>query len=680
MPSSIQLSLFAPAMAKAPEATPLVSSLYEDPFLAHHRAALDAAGDAPLRFDNDTWDRASAGDAVGLDVESYGNFFLACFQRFSDGKRLAFELSARVPEFNRRGVLWLMRRYQIITFNGNCYDLEVLRRACCGADPKELKALSDRLIDEPQRWWLAERAWSEQFGFQLDHIDLIETNPSVKQGLKMLGGRLHTRFMVDLPYAPSAWLTPREMNVTTLYCFNDLDMLAALFAQLREPLALRVALGKLYNLQLRSRSDAQVGEAIVKRRVETATGVRLGRAPERATGSYFYYEPPAFLSFRNEKLAGLLKELRTISFGLNGVTGKPIMPDLLGKFDFQMGSTRYKFGIGGIHSQEAHRALFADDEYALEDIDVASQYPNIIVRLGLYPPAIGPAFLAVYGDAITQRLAAKKRLLHDKTLTDPAEREQLQVLVDGYRIQLNGVYGKLGSPGHLYAPNLLIATTVTGQLSILMLAERLEAAGISVVSANTDGVVLRYRHPLRSVVNEVLADWEAATGFETERTPYKAIYNSSVNTYIALKPDGKPKLKGTIADPWTTGDLRGQLMKNPQMTVLTQAVLAMLTKGRPMGETIAECADPRAFLTVVKVAAGARWRGHYLGRAVRYYWALDGAPITTADGSRQIGKTEGSRPLQELTDRVPADLDRVRYYEAAIKLAHELGISEGEII
>lgn len=61
-----------------------------------------------------------------------------------------------------------------------------------------------------------------------------------------------------------------------------------------------------------------------------------------------------------------------------------------------------------------------------------------------------------------------------------------------FKIVLNGTFGKLGSKySFLYSPNLMIQVTITGQLALLMLIEALEAAGISVVSANTDGIVSR---------------------------------------------------------------------------------------------------------------------------------------------------------------------------------------------
>ena len=135
-------------------------------------------------------------------------------------------------------------------------------------------------------------------------------------------------------------------------------------------------------------------------------------------------------------------------------------------------------GIGGLHSTESGRSVHSDHEYVLVDADVASQYPSIILQTGLTPMSLGEPFLEVYGAIKDERLVAK--------------RAKDKVKDKGLKIALNGSYGKLGSPySVLYAPHLMIATTLTGQLSLLMLIERAESAGIPVVSGNTDGVVFR---------------------------------------------------------------------------------------------------------------------------------------------------------------------------------------------
>jgi len=79
-------------------------------------------------------------------------------------------------------------------------------------------------------------------------------------------------------------------------------------------------------------------------------------------------------------------------------------------------------------------------------------------------------------------------------------------------------------------------------------------------------------------------------------------------------------------------------------------------------------------VTVVKVTGGSTWRGARLGRAVRYYWSLDGDPIMYADGSKKVSKTDGSKPLFELTDELPRDIDYLRYLAEANSLAVDLAI------
>jgi DNA polymerase elongation subunit (family B) len=77
-----------------------------------------------------------------------------------------------------------------------------------------------------------------------------------------------------------------------------------------------------------------------------------------------------------------------------------------------------------------------------------------------------------------------------------AELKELQsrhvIEAEGLKITINGSFGKLGSVWSiLFAPDLLIQTTITGQLALLMLIHRLERKGIPVVSGNTDGIIIK---------------------------------------------------------------------------------------------------------------------------------------------------------------------------------------------
>src|SRR5205823_3617569 len=111
----------------------------------------------------------------------------------------------------------------------------------------------------------------------------------------------------------------------------------------------------------------------------------------------------------------------------------------------------------------------ATDTVSIVDRDVASYYPRIITTLGLYPQSMGPAFLEAYNKIIDVRLHAKKNKIFSRD--------------KGLKIVINGTSGKFSDYwSALYAPDLTIQVTVTGQLALLMLIEMMELAGIDVIS------------------------------------------------------------------------------------------------------------------------------------------------------------------------------------------------------
>ena len=84
------------------------------------------------------------------------------------------------------------------------------------------------------------------------------------------------------------------------------------------------------------------------------------------------------------------------------------------------------------------------------------------------------------------------------------------------------------------------------------------------------------------------------------------------------------------------------------------------------------------FLTATKVTGGAVWRGHKLGRIIRFYWSTDGDPILYVTNSKKVSKSDGAKPLVELTDALPADIDYDRYIAEARDLAIDLAVIKEE--
>lgn len=646
-------------------------------------------------------------ETLVYDIETFQNYTSIGFKRISDGKVVLFEQSDR-SEFDFRHLRSICRSHTLIGFNSNSFDRPLLAYILEGAEtwneaaepvwrPRtcaEIKRVANRIISERMKFWEVERNLGVTIPREWDQIDLIEPQPNPFASLKILNGRMHGRWMRDLPYPHDRDVTHEQMDRLNEYLVNDLEATESLWHTLAEPMALRRELGKSIGRDLRSMSDTQMGMAIIKQRCEDALGRRIRR--EGAVDDLFSYEVPPYVEFQTPHLRDILEKLRAHRFELDN-TGKARLPDFL-LDSIRIGNTEYQMGIGGLHSTESNRSVREDYRHVLLDADCASYYPAIILSLGLYPPDIGPVFLDVYRQIRDDRVAAKKeaKALKKAGSQDKARLNHLSVIDKGLKIALNGCFGSLGSPYKIvYAPHLLISVTLTGQLALLMLIERAEAAGIEVVSANTDGVLFRCpRHMfdgidgdrLRpSALEEITSRWEQETQFDLEFVRYRGIYNLSVNSYFAIKHDGGHKRKGPLANPWNPhpddfDPVRGQLMKNPQTPICSDAALNYIKHGTPIRETIRGCTDVRQFVTVIKVTSGATWRDDYLGKVVRYYYGRDGSPILEAEPNalgnfKQVSRSEGAVPLMTMPDdyAVPPDIDYERYEQMAEDILVDVG-------
>jgi hypothetical protein len=80
------------------------------------------------------------------------------------------------------------------------------------------------------------------------------------------------------------------------------------------------------------------------------------------------------------------------------------MPEELADLKIRIGNSLYKMGMGGLHSTESTIAQKADEETDLEDTDVASYYPRIILNNEYVPEHLGPVYLEAYGGIVEERL------------------------------------------------------------------------------------------------------------------------------------------------------------------------------------------------------------------------------------------------------------------------------------
>lgn len=681
-----------------------------------------------------------------MDTECYRNYWLIKFYNAATGETVAFE---QFPgqELDVAGVRRELQRGTIVTFNGNHYDLPMVALALAGADCNQLKEANDLIIKGGLKPWdfykhfrLDEMTW-------MDHIDVKEVAPGVNVSLKTYGGRNHSRRLQELPIEPSALITPEQRVLLSMYCTNDLITTWELYQKCIKAIELRVRMTAKYGVDLRSKSDAQIAESLFKQML----GFKVNK-PFWPHMTPFSYTAPDFIKFVTPHMQDVLQNIHALTFYStdkdqledevddNGDKVKTGIkrPDWLKKLKINIGESFYKLGIGGLHSMESAKYHISGPQYKLSDHDVNSYYPSLILICDMFPVQLGQRFLDIYRELYEERLAAKalggkiKKAIEqakvDGVLTGLSQLEEDYIVAmaeaDAKKIVLNGTFGKLGSKYSIFfAPDLLLRVTLTGQLALLMLIESLELSGIPVVSANTDGIVIKCPVGMEWLRDNLIKSWEANTGLTTEANEYAALYSRDINNYLAFKYDGTYKAKGIFA--------KAGIAKNPTNSIVVEAVADYLGKSKPLQHTINECQDVTKFLTIRNVKGGGvkevrgpvpihhsmeqlvtmagyveqfeGWEHNqkpdeyitlkeayaaallttrpvlqrdYLGKVVRWYYGSADKEnfISYASNGNKVPKSEGAVPLMDLPDSFPVDLDRARYVQEACDMLATLGV------
>ena len=598
-----------------------------------------------------------AGGFMIVDCEVYFNYFLILFLDCKTKKVVRFVIDRDTGEcLNERKLSWIMYNYTTVSFNGIKFDLQLIWLCYNNQDTEVLKKLANDLTIGG----MFARDTQPEYGYQVfktNHIDLIEVCP-LQGSLKLYAGRLHAKRIQDLPFDHLELLEEWQKPVVDDYCHNDLQSTDLIFNFCAERLKLRAEISQEYNIDVMSKSDAQIAEAVISKELRKIKGTKLPEHGIKA-GTTYTYDIPSYIKFATPSLQDLLEKVKASKFVVNDY-GYLDTPAPLKDCVVNVGNLQCSFGIGGLHSTEKNIKYLADDEYILTDKDMTSYYPEIILNHNLYPEHLGPAFLDVFRGFKNKRVDAKKlkQFTKDK----------------GLKIFINGTSGKLNNKySNIYSPKCYFQMTLTGQLTILMLAEMLICNGMRVISANTDGIVIYCRKDEKEKLEYWIKYFENLTKFNTEETQYKAYYGRDVNAYFALKLDGSVKVKGPYSE---VGSQSGtQLDNNPITLICSDAIKALLSKNIPIEQTIKECKDITRFITLRNVKSpGAHKNGSYLGKVVRWYYAkgIIGT-INTVGTNNKVPMTEGGKPCQDLPIEFPNDIDYQKYIDITTEMLYDVG-------
>ena len=467
--------------------------------------------------------------------------------------------------FDGQVVEWILRNYE---YWHELTGLEI----CAKIAQKAQDVIHDANFDVFAEYREHELTLKQMDLFKIHHYD----NKNRRVSLKRLEFEMDLENIEEMPiHHTKTNMTREEVYQSIQYCFNDVDATYEFY---------KVTLGEtdhpLYNknnqIQLRNDieqefgipclnySDSKIGDEMIKKYYCEEKGIKIQDLPKKG---YFRKSIALknciahYVKFETKQLKDFLLQIKRIKLGTQDSFKEHI----------HFYGNVYSFMRGGLHTENKPEVFESDDEYEIIDWDVASYYPAIIINSGKYPAHLGKAFLNGYKKMFERRLELKPKAKTDR---------RIKGIVGALKLAVNSVYGKSSDMlSWIYDRQLTMFTTITGELSLMMLIEKYELNDIHVISANTDGVTIKVRKDLIPKMHEINDWWCNATQYILERTDYTKIIFSTVNDYLAIMPDGYVKKKGDFLTDF-------ELHKNKSARIVPIALEQYYVNGIPVAETI----------------------------------------------------------------------------------------------
>ena len=357
---------------------------------------------------------------------------------------------------------------------------------------------------------------------------------------------------------------------TGLYCFNWSD----------------VKIGEEWN-----KNDYKHSENI---KSEDERNVLFSKKVKHPYGQRFNKFFPSTMDFQTQQLKDFFKHVGN-EFVKTDEKDKRTGRKKIQEFPITIGSTTYNIAKGGVHSTEKNRVVEPPPGYNYDDLDVGSQYPNSIAKLGIYAPHLKETIIHQFKEKISRRLRYKSKAKELKSQGLHEEARKYNSVQNMLKLCLNGgYYGKLGQKGSfLEYPEGLLKCCMSNQIEILMLVEMMEMAGFKVMSGNTDGITVMYPQSKRDEFLKICKEWEDKVGNhdmgKLEETKFAKVWQENVNHYIAKKIDfdDKGNFKGYSVKKKGRFATEFLLNKNKSGRIINLAMEAYFIEGK----------DPVEFIT-----------------------------------------------------------------------------------
>ena len=461
-------------------------------------------------------------------------------------------------------------------------------------------------------------------------------------------------------------MTIDDIRIIRDYCMNDVHATYQFYlvtiGECDHPLykgknkiQLREDIFEEFQIPCMNYSDSKIGDEMIKKYYCQEKNIKYAELPKKG---YFRKSVAVknciadYVVFQTPQLQKFFTDIKKENLTMQD--------EFLKEIEFY--GTTYTFAKGGLHSVNKPKMFEADDEYEIIDWDVSSYYPAIIINNGKYPKHLGPEFLSGYKKMFEKRLELKPQAKKDKRIAG---------IVEALKLSVNSVYGKSSDMQNwIYDRQLTMFTTITGELSLMMLIEQYELNGINVISANTDGVTIRIKKTLLNKMFEINKWWSELTKYELERADYQKIIFSNVNDYIAIKTDGEVKKKGDFVTDF-------ELHKNKSARIVPLALEQYYTRDIPVSDTIMGHSDIFDFCLRQKASKDFHYEGinrttgdkTVYNKLIRYYISNTGEKLLKVknndsdSGAASVSQVEAGEWLVTVCNQLQKDhpLDNINY-------------------
>lgn len=570
--------------------------------------------------------------------------------------------------FDAQVVEWVLRNYD---FWHEWTGLEI----CAAIAQKAQDVIHDANYEVFSEYREHELTMKQIDLFKVNHYD----NKNRMVSLKRLEFEMDLENIEEMPIHHSKTnMTKEDIELTRDYCTNDVmatyEFYKITIGECDHPLykgnnqiELRQDIEEEFGIPCLNYSDSKIGDEMIKKYYCEEKRIMLSDLPRKG---YFRkninvkYCIAKYVKFETPQLQEFLKRMKSLVLALND--------DFKESIEFY-GNT-YTFAKGGLHTENKPEVFEADDEYEIIDWDVSSYYPAIIINNGKYPAHLGKEFLNGYVKMFERRLELKPQAKKDK---------RIKGIVGALKLAVNSVYGKSSDmQSWIYDRQLTMFTTITGELSLLMLIEAYELAGIHVISANTDGVTIRIKKTDIAKHYEINEWWSQLTRYELERTDYTKIIFSTVNDYLAIKTDGEIKKKGDFLTDF-------ELHKNKSARIVPIALEQYFINGIPVDDTIRNHRNIFDFAMRQRATRDFHFEGLSNGKKtiynklIRFYVSNTGEKLLkvknadSTSGAAPVSQVEAGEWLMTVCNHLTPDhsLDNINfsyYIERAEKIINKI--------